>query len=114
MNPSMNFVPAFQQGGGPGYEHMAAAKAVGAHGGVREHRFSPYVDNGGYDPLSATPGFKCMPLVAIHVCALSVSLSLRRTALAIAGADYCVVAADTRMSSGFNILCRDKSKCSIL
>ena len=50
MNPSQNFVPAFQQGGGPGYEHtakQAAGAATGAHGGVREHRFSPYVDNGG-------------------------------------------------------------------
>ena len=49
MNPTQNFVPAFQQGGGPGFEHMAkvTAAAADAHGGVREHRFSPYVDNGG-------------------------------------------------------------------
>lgn len=42
------------------------------------------------------------------------ALRARRTALAVAGEDYCVVAADTRMSSGFNILCREKGKCSQL
>ena len=39
-------------------------------------------------------------------------LVLRRagTCVAIAGEDYCIVAADTRMSTGFNIMTRDCTK----
>ena len=79
MNPSMNFVPAFQQGGGPGYEHMAPAKAAAAaHGGAREHRFSPYVDNGGYDTLRATQREASNVCLSwLFMCVLSLSLCIR-------------------------------------
>jgi hypothetical protein len=59
MEASHCFVPTFQQGGGPGFEHLG-----GAHGEAvaapRQHRFSPYVDNGGLDrppppPAAAAP-----------------------------------------------------------
>jgi hypothetical protein len=59
MEASHCFVPTFQQGGGPGFEHLG-----GAHGEAvaapRQHRFSPYVDNGGCDrppppPAAAAP-----------------------------------------------------------
>ncbi len=33
-----------------------------------------------------------------------------RTAVAVAGSDYCVIAASTRLSSGYSILTRDSSK----
>ena len=39
------YVPTFQQGGGPGFEHTApqpAAAATPTEAGAREHRFSPY------------------------------------------------------------------------
>ena len=38
------------------------------------------------------------------------SCFLCRTTLAVAGEDYCIVAASTRMSSGFDILTRQSSK----
>lgn len=36
------------------------------------------------------------------------------TCVAVAGADYCVVAADTRLSVGYSILSRDSSKIAHL
>jgi hypothetical protein len=36
------------------------------------------------------------------------------TCVAVAGADYCVVAADTRLSVGYSILSRDHSKIAQL
>lgn len=50
-----------------------------------EHRFNPYTDNGGY----LLQSFK-LPLIL-------------RTSLAIAGSDFCIVAADTRQSEGYLI-----------
>jgi len=62
---------------------------------------------------------RCAKSLARHACSLPVffyhccwSLTLQplgRTCVAVAGQDYCVVAASTRMSTGFSILKRDSS-----
>lgn len=38
----------------------------------------------------------------------------RSTCIAVAGKDYAIVAADTRMSNGYSIMTRNKSKCAQL
>jgi hypothetical protein len=40
----------------------------------------------------------------------SLSLSLHSTVVAVAGHDYCIVAASTRLSTGYSILTREETK----
>lgn len=65
-----------------------------------------YENNGGCAPSPCLrPPFKFL------ICAFSSSRSLCcRTCVAIAGTDYCVIAADTRLSVGYSIYTRDYSK----
>ncbi|KAL2154109.1 hypothetical protein VTH82DRAFT_2785 [Thermothelomyces myriococcoides] len=69
QNPLMN---------GPNYSFSDTPR-VNAPEGAREHRFSPYADNGG-------------------------------STLAIAGADFTIMAGDTRLSSGYSINSRQHPK----
>lgn len=63
-----------------------------------EHRFEPYDDNGGWvksDPIA--------PFPCILVPDPLPNDNTNSTSLAIAGKDFCVVASDTRQSTGYNI-----------
>ncbi|RWR86655.1 proteasome subunit beta type-1 [Cinnamomum micranthum f. kanehirae] len=66
--------------------------------------WSPYDNNGGYEkPKTLSDLLPSLnPNVAFQFSC--------RTCVAIAGSDYCVIAADTRMSTGYSILTREYSK----
>lgn len=54
-------------------------------------------------------GFQRCHLMLKHVAEHTAFVALR-TIVAVAGEDYCIVAADTRMSTGFNIMTRTATK----
>lgn len=58
---------------------------------------------------SSSYSFSSMALYVICHCWFDFFI-VRRSCVAIAGADYCVIAADTRMSTGYSILTREYSK----
>ena len=49
------------------------------------------------------------PLLSVHVQKPILGFAGHRTCVAVAGNDYCIVAASTRLSTGFSILSRDVS-----
>jgi hypothetical protein len=71
----------------------------------REQRFSPYENNGGYANVA---------LIEIPLLCISNACAFPRTCLAVAGDDYCIVAADSRLSVGYSILSRTTPKISPL
>ena len=75
----------------------------------QQANWSPYDNNGGY--FLFLPHSLCSVLMLLlSVPVMNQWRTLYRSCVAIAGADYCVIAADTRLSTGYNILTRDYSK----
>lgn len=78
--------------------------------GPKEVAFSPYQDNGGFvfrnnwSQLCELFLFYCVPDLGCRC----------RTALAVAGKDFVVIASDTRISTGYSIHTRDGSKITQL
>ncbi len=72
-------------------------------------RWSPYIINGGYVFVQARwmgLGSNFADTIYLYLCMCVCD----RTAMAVAGADFCVVAGDTRMSKGYSISCRSVPK----
>ena len=67
----------------------------------KEQRFSPYENNGGWGMLSLFYNFSILKFGC-------------STCLAVAGDDFCIVAADSRLSVGYSILSRTTPKASQL
>lgn len=55
-------------------------------------------------------GIKFTNYFALDLFSLTSVLLIFRTCVAVGGQDFCIVAASTRMSSGYSILTRDASK----
>jgi len=70
-----------------------------------EHRFNPYTMNGGYSSLSFS--LADSPIAELFLILI---LILKRTIMAIAGEDYCIIASDSRQSDGYSINTRDAKK----
>jgi 20S proteasome subunit beta 6 len=61
--------------------------------------------------LGCAPSVLDRPPLSAHARARARTLNApRSTAVAVAGADYCIVAASTRMSTGYSIMTRRSSK----
>ena len=61
-------------------------------------------------PLRGCRCHRPLPLIAARLCRFCSYDDNGGTVVAVAGDDYCVVAASTRMSTGYSILTRNKSK----
>jgi hypothetical protein len=69
-----------------------------------------YVWYGSFKVGAAYLSERARPVLCQEEVDASYHCHSRRTAVAVAGEDYCIVAASTRLSTGYSILTRDSSK----
>jgi len=82
---------------------IPAQAPLAAAGTTARHGFEPYANNGGYDSRGRLQQHRRLFHYLRRTHSPLLSQLDASTIVAIAGDDFCVVAADTRQSSGYSI-----------